>query len=92
MRERTVEAYLRKRVRETGGECYKFTSPGRRGVPDRMCVWPGNVVVFVEVKRPGEQPTAQQLREHKRMRKYGLLVVPVDTKIQAELLVKHYSK
>jgi hypothetical protein len=34
--EKQIEAYLVKRVKEAGGIAYKFTSPQRRSVPDRL--------------------------------------------------------
>ena len=45
--------------------CYvrKFASPGQRGVPDRLILTPFGVVVFIEFKAPGKQPTALQERE-----------------------------
>jgi hypothetical protein len=36
MLERTIEAALVRRVKELGGLCEKFVSPGRRSVPDRI--------------------------------------------------------
>ena len=48
--ESKVEKYLAVGVRERGGECFKFTSPGRAGVPDRIVVWPNGTLHFVEVK------------------------------------------
>lgn len=36
MLEKTIEAHLVKRVKERGGVAYKFTSPQRRSVPDRL--------------------------------------------------------
>ena len=50
MRESTIEARLVKEVRKLGGLCYKFTSPGAPGVPDRIIILPGGLVVFVELK------------------------------------------
>lgn len=50
MKESTIEAKLVKGVREAGGLCYKFTSPGNPGVPDRIIVLPGGRVVFTELK------------------------------------------
>ena len=41
--------------RACGGKAYKFVSPGNPGVPDRICVFPGGAVVFVELKRPGRE-------------------------------------
>lgn len=58
--EKTIEAYLVKRVREIGGIPYKFTSPSNRGVSDRIVVLPKGGVWFVELKRPGGKLTRLQ--------------------------------
>lgn len=50
MKESTIEARLVKEVRKRGGLCYKFTSPGSPGVPDRIVVLPGGITVYVELK------------------------------------------
>lgn len=78
--EKEVEAHLVKRVKERGGIPYKFTSPARRSVPDRICVMPLGRVLFVELKRPGGKPTPQQDREHQRLRALGAVVLVLDTK------------
>jgi hypothetical protein len=36
VREKVIENYLCEEAKKIGGLCYKFTSPGRRGVPDRI--------------------------------------------------------
>lgn len=51
MLERHVEKYLIRRMLALGGECIKFGVDGTRGVPDRICIFPGGDVWFVEVKR-----------------------------------------
>lgn len=79
MRERDIERHLRQAVREAGGKAYKFKSPGQRSVPDRMCVFPGGRVVFVECKAPGEQPTKAQERELESLRALGFAVRVVDS-------------
>ena len=53
MLEKQIEAYFVKRVREIGGQAYKFTSPAHRGVADRVVCLPGGVVWFVELKAAG---------------------------------------
>jgi Holliday junction resolvase len=50
MLERDIEKHLVRRVAEHGGVAYKFVSPGRVGVADRIVVLPGGVVWFVELK------------------------------------------
>ena len=53
MRERTIEQYLTQRVRAAGGIAYKFSSPGRGGVADRIVCLPNGQTWFVELKAPG---------------------------------------
>ena len=79
MLERDIESALVKRVKELKGLCEKFTSPGRRSVPDRIVTLPGNVVIFVEVKAPGKKPTKLQLRDHQRRRALGCDVRVIDS-------------
>lgn len=52
MRETSVEANVVRQVKALGGVCWKWVSPGIRGVPDRICIFPGGRIVFVELKRP----------------------------------------
>jgi hypothetical protein len=79
MLECDIESALVKRVKELNGLCEKFTSPGRRSVPDRIVTLPGNVVIFVEVKAPGKKPTKLQLRDHQRRRALGCDVRVIDS-------------
>lgn len=50
MKESTIEARLVRGVKKRGGLCYKFTSPGNPGVPDRIVILPGGITVYVELK------------------------------------------
>lgn len=91
MRESQIEKRLADKIKFLGGLCWKFTSPNMRGVPDRVVILPQGKVVWVELKRPGAIPTAQQLRRHRELWKRGHAVVvldsieSVDTFIQAHL-------
>lgn len=80
VRERDIEAYLVRRVKDEGGLAYKFTSPGRRSVPDRIVMFPGGIVRFVELKAPGQKPTPLQAREHEKLRALGFYVAVLDSK------------
>lgn len=47
-----LERKFKKAVEAEGGLCLKFVSPGKRGVPDRICLFPGGKIVFAEIKAP----------------------------------------
>lgn len=48
----------------------------RTGTPDRMVLL-GGTVVFFEVKKPGEEPTKEQLEQHELLRAQGAHVYVV---------------
>lgn len=80
MLERDVEQHLVTRIKELGGVAYKFTSPARRSVPDRLVLLPDGKAIFVELKAPGKHPTELQKREHDRLRALGFRVLVLDSK------------
>jgi len=65
-RESAVEKQICDWAKSQGIRTYKFISPGRKGVPDRMFMKDG-LVSFLEIKRPGEKPTPLQYREIQQM-------------------------
>lgn len=77
-REKKIEKRLLDGCRAAGMLCFKFTSPSRGGVPDRVVVSPGGTV-FVELKRPGEKPTKRQAVTHEKIRRFGGEVFVVDS-------------
>lgn len=78
MLEKDIEQYLLKLCRQESWYAPKFTSPGRRSVPDRMVVMPGRIA-FVELKAPGKKPTPKQLWEHQRLGNLGHEVHVLDS-------------
>ncbi|MBR8303729.1 VRR-NUC domain-containing protein [Burkholderia dolosa] len=91
MLEKTVETYLVDRVRAAGGDAYKFTSPQRRSVPDRIVAFPPGRLYFVELKRPGNKPTKPQLREHERLRALGCDVRVINSREAVDAFVREAS-
>ena len=79
IRERDIEQYLVKRVRELGGEIRKAEWIGRVGAPDRRVMLPDRLPVWIELKAPGVKPEMHQLREHNRMRRLGERVEVIDS-------------
>lgn len=73
-KENRIETKLIRAVRSKKGVCMKFVSPGQRGVPDRLCFFPGGKFWLVETKRPGKKPDPLQLIMHELFRKLGFEV------------------
>lgn len=78
MLEKQIEAKVCDYAKERGLLVYKFTSPNRMAVPDRMFVRPDGKIFFIEFKREGQKPTPAQDREHERLRGHGVQVFVVD--------------
>ena len=88
IRESAVEKEFVARVQAAGGQAYKFTSPGRRGVPDRLVLLPARAPEFVELKRKGQKAKPHQLREHERMRAAGAVVHIIDDQAGIDRLLE----
>lgn len=58
---------------------YKFTSPSKSHVPDRMFITKAGVVFFIEFKRKGQKPTPAQEIEIGKIRGKGVSVYMVDS-------------
>lgn len=91
MRESSIESYLRVKVQALGGMCLKFTSPGRRNVPDRLVLIYGRAI-FVELKAPGKHPTDGQLREHARLRAVGMTVHAINSIAGVDALIQQFKQ
>jgi hypothetical protein len=78
MREKTVESKFTSAVKAKGGLAVKFTSPGFNGMPDRLVMFPGGRIAFVEVKAPGETPRPLQRSRLKLLRRLGFKAFVLD--------------
>ncbi len=91
--EKSIENVLRKAVEDEGGVCLKWTCPGHRGVPDRMILFPGGVIAFVELKRPGAKVKAGGLQEwwREKLVSFGFSCYEISTAEQVQQLVFQLS-
>ena len=72
--ERAIEKRMGRELRAMGCLWYKFTSPGARGVPDRILIDPLGRLVFIELKTDGGQLAPTQIRQIERLRTWGQTV------------------
>ena len=87
MREKVIEQQLVKAVRAAGGLCPKLVCPGMDGMPDRLLLFPGGRLAFVEVKAPGKKPRPLQLLRHEQLRTLGFQVFTLDALSQISEIV-----
>lgn len=78
MLEKELEKLFVTEVKKAGGKAYKFTSPGSEGVPDRLVVFPGSRIGFVELKQQGKKPSAVQKVRIKELESRDCFVTVLD--------------
>jgi hypothetical protein len=78
LRESRIEEAVCKYARDKGFLVYKFTSPARSFVPDRIFFKILVSTFTIEFKATGKKPTPPQEREHARLRAAGVFVFVVD--------------
>ena len=72
MKESAIEAKLVRMVRDRGGLCYKFVSPGNPGVPDRIVITPDGKTIYTELKTEVGRLAAIQKWQISEMQKRGM--------------------
>jgi hypothetical protein len=90
--EKDTEKYLAEQVEALGGLCRKYVSPGVRGVPDRICLFPKALTTWVELKSENDEPNDGQIREHLRMRNRGHEVWVIDTKQSVDVMIRRTER
>lgn len=73
--EKEIERKLTAMIHRHGGLCLKWICPGWSGVPDRILLFPGGRVYFVELKRPEDSKVAPlQIWWRRRLESLGFTV------------------
>jgi hypothetical protein len=84
--ERKIVAFAQK----NGWKVFKFVSPGNSGVADRLLVREG-VVLFLEIKRPGEEPKPLQYKFLRDMRKQRVFAFWADSLADVKSILERYG-
>jgi hypothetical protein len=87
MLEKQIEAKVCDYAKSKGVLAYKFTSPARAAVPDRLFIAPDGRVWFCEFKREGQKPTGAQEREHQRLREQKVNVFVIDNVNEGKAMI-----
>lgn len=77
--EKYLERTLRARIKAKGGLCLKLLSNHFLGLPDRMCLMPGGVIFFCEIKSTGFERSPRQEWVHRKLIQLGFKSYLVDS-------------
>lgn len=89
--EKLIEKKLTNEVKALGGWCLKLLSTHITGLPDRLCLFSGGRILFVELKTTNKKPRKIQLFIHNKLRALGFRVEVVDTSEQIESIIREYE-
>lgn len=87
MLEKYIEAEVCSYAKAKGLLVYKFTSPARAAVPDRLFITQDGRVFFCEFKAAGKKPTPAQAREHQRLRQSKVNVFVIDSIPEGKVMI-----
>ena len=91
MTEAQIERKICEHAKLRGCIAYKFTSPGRAGVPDRLLIAPDGTVFMIEFKTPTGRLSALQINEHRRLNEHNVAVYVVDNVAEGKRIVDSYT-
>ena len=91
MQEKEIEKRFKKTIEKKGGLCFKWVSPGTRGVPDRIVLFPGGKIYLVEMKRPGGVCSPVQSLLHKKIEDLGTRVYVIASDEEADRLLEEWA-
>ena len=77
--EKLLERKLRQKVDQLGGWSIKLLATHVTGLPDRLCLFPGGKLIFIELKTTGKKTRKIQQKVHERIRSMGFRVEIIDT-------------
>ena len=90
MRESAIEQAICRYAKSVGILQFKFTSPNRSGVPDRIFLLPDRRVIFMELKTPKGRLSRLQENEIRIIHKYGHCVYVVSSVEQGKEILDSY--
>jgi len=73
--EKQIERYFCSKVKRLGGLAVKLSPAGTAGMPDRLVLLPGRLIVFVAFKAPGKKPRPLQQKRINELQNLGFKAV-----------------
>jgi len=90
--EKKLEKKLRAAIEKLGGLCLKFPAVHFTGIPDRICLLPGALMFFVEVKGAGKALSPRQVHVAKQLERLGFRCYVANTDAMVDNLIEAIKK
>lgn len=75
MTEQQIQTKLIQRLEADGYYTIKLMKTNKNGIPDLLAIPKNSDVLFIEVKRPGKNPTPLQIFRIKELVKHGIKAI-----------------
>tara|TARA_R110000851_G_scaffold141057_2_gene278642 strand:+ start:5561 stop:5848 length:288 start_codon:yes stop_codon:yes gene_type:complete len=90
--EKLLETKLKNGTEKMGGWCIKMLSTHLTGLPDRVCLFPGGIIFFAEIKTTKKKAKKIQILVHHKIRKLGFDVHLIDTSTQINQILENVKR
>lgn len=90
--EKKIERRLVKTIKANGGLCIKLLPFLFTGLPDRLCLLPGGIIFFAEIKGAGEKLRKIQTHVINKIKTLGFNAFVIDSVKQVNDIMKRYEK
>ena len=90
--ESILQAEMIRKLNRAGWLAYKWTSPGRKGVPDLIAFAPGGRAIALEVKTPTGRLSPHQVRMIARLNEHGVPTYVVKSMDELENIICTHSQ
>ena len=89
--EKVIEKAFCDAAKKKGGIAIKMPAIHLNGLPDRLCLLPGGILFFCELKAPGKKPRKLQLSIHRKLKKLGFKVEIIDSIEKVHKILDQYD-
>ena len=89
--EKIIERRLVELVKQNKGLCIKLLCNHIIGLPDRLCLFPGSRMIFVELKTTGQKPKKIQVYVHNKIKALGFEVIVIDSINGVNQLIERFK-
>lgn len=90
--EKTLERKLRASLKLKGGWGLKLLASHIKGLPDRLCLLPGGVVFFAEIKTTKKKPDKIQRFIHDKLMNLGFKVYTIDNSNDIKEIIENEKR